>query len=155
MDSHKIHLELNDDALWCWACSCGIQGPKRLTQSKATEAWNRRAHMDMGNLQRSEVVHANMILYRIAKLTPAQVAHLYTDAECAEIVAEIQRQRPEAVKPAQPDTRLVEAAMALIEAVSVQSEDGRWGVICAPALHEPIKQIASALAAIRAQKEGK
>ena len=46
LDSHKIRLELNDDGLWCWACSCGIQGPKRLTQSKATEAWNRRAQPD-------------------------------------------------------------------------------------------------------------
>lgn len=166
LDSHKIHLELNDDGLWCWACSCGIQGPKRLTQSKATEAWNRRAHMDMGNLQRSEVVHANMILYRIAKLTPAQVAHLYTGGECAEIVAEIQRQRPEAVKPAQPDTRKwqpIETAPRKTEILlawhdgTKWHQDTGWVEDWEPDLSpEQMRWMPlPSLPALRAQKEGK
>lgn len=45
-------------------------------------------------LKDSHSVHINMLRGEIAKLTPAQVAHLYSDEECAEIVAEIRRQRP-------------------------------------------------------------
>lgn len=114
----------------CYECKeCEAHSKWCNTEQGARAAWNRRAHMDMGNLQRSEVVHANMILYRIAKLTPAQVAHLYTGGECAEIVAEIQRQRPEAVKPAQPDTRKwqpIETAPRKTEILLAWHDGTKW-----------------------------
>jgi hypothetical protein len=51
-------------------------------------------------LRDAHAVHVNMLRGEIASLTPAQVAHLYSDTECAEIVAEIRRQHPTLRAPA-------------------------------------------------------
>lgn len=60
------------------------------------------------DLKDSHAVHVNMMRGEIGKLTPAQVAHLYSAEECAAIVAEIQRQHP---TPTAGDVR--EAALDL------------------------------------------
>lgn len=58
-----------------------------------------KSEPDAEGLQDSHAVHINMLRGTIAKLTPAQVAHLYGNEDLAEIVAEIKRQHPEALAP--------------------------------------------------------
>jgi hypothetical protein len=40
-------------------------------------------------------VHINMLRGGIAKLSPAQIGHLYRGAEAVEVVAEVMRQNPD------------------------------------------------------------
>jgi hypothetical protein len=47
-------------------------------------------------LQDAHVIHANMLRGTIAKLTPAQIGHLYRGEEAAAVIAEVTRQNPDA-----------------------------------------------------------
>lgn len=49
------------------------------------------------------MVHINMLRDGIAKLTPEQIGHLYRDEEAVRVVAEVQRQNPEAFLRARLD----------------------------------------------------
>ena len=62
-----------------------------------------------GPLSDPSFVHLNMLRGGIAKLTPAQIGHLYRGAEAAEVIAEVLRQNP-AVQPTDALYGLVNAA---------------------------------------------
>lgn len=76
-----------------------------------------------------QVIHLNMLRGGIAKLTAAQIGHLYRDGEAKAVIAEIIRQSPESA-PSGEGKELVEAAkaaLAQIEADECHHEDTQRG----------------------------
>lgn len=62
-----------------------------------------------GTLSDPVAVHINMLRGGIAKLTPAQIGHLYRGDEAVQVIAEVLRQNPQ-VQPEDALYRLVNAA---------------------------------------------
>jgi hypothetical protein len=55
-------------------------------------------------------VHLNMLRGGIAKLTPAQIGHLYRGEEAEEVIREVRRQNPTS-PPTDPRTKALEEAL--------------------------------------------
>lgn len=91
-------------------------------------------------LRDPNTVHINMLRGGIAKLTPAQIGHLYRGEEAATVVSEIIRQNPEIARPDPETEGLREAISFLKVALDFAYEQGLHEVG-----YDPIERIRQAL----------
>lgn len=106
----------------CDSNDCDAQGPRRYSRADAITAWNARQETSRAGagepgaleelLKDPKAVHLNMLRGGIAKLTPAQIGHLYRGEEADEVIREVRRQN------SRPDrtVALEEALTALVRA---------------------------------------
>jgi len=68
------------------------------------------------------MVHINMLRGGIAKLTPAQIGHLYRGDEAKAVIDEVTRQNPDAVQPSHAGEREREALKLVREMLAIGSD---------------------------------
>lgn len=92
---------------WARCKDCSSETSFCASGSHAVASWNRRIPPLAGGggddleaaLKDPATVHINMLRGGIAKPTPTAIGHLYRGDEAREVVAEVQRQNPEAFAP--------------------------------------------------------